>query len=98
MSNIFEDYIGEIEYEEVLPSEITILRLSGLDTKEGLVCDTNTTSLFINRKLVVMNVLGKETVMESVNEFQITDSFGFKIWEGYPQSIRDYVIGFTEKD
>lgn len=88
------DRLKRIRYAPMKAEELTQSSLANLKERKGVVIETNTTDLWINRGLSVHDVIGQPVLMESVNEFMITDSFGLLLWSGTPDAVIEYAQGF----
>ncbi|MGR9635248.1 hypothetical protein ACU82A_30110 [Bacillus cereus] len=96
-NEMLRKYIEDMNFEEVNANSIKIEQIEKLESKNGIVCPTNTTDLWISRNLSVIDVIGIPTVMESTSEYMILDSFGVLIWSGDAAGIVGYVQGFIEE-
>jgi hypothetical protein len=92
---MLEAYLKEMFFEEITFDDLNKKRLELLNEKEGLIIHTDNTSLWVLRKLSVQSILNTETVMESLQEFTVMDSFGVAIWSGDSESVIEYVDGFV---
>lgn len=98
MTELLIEHLQEVNFNRVPLSVLTTDELNSLESKEGLVVvEGNTTKLWLVRELSVHNILGVNTVMESVNTFAIFDDFGMQIWSGDAESVVEYVKGFFEE-
>jgi len=95
MDKLIQEYMKSMNFEEFSSDTITTNDLEALETKQGVIILTDTTDLWITRSIVVMDVLGVQTVFESTQEFMILDNFGMKLWNGDAKEVIEYVEGFV---
>ncbi|MGG1146988.1 hypothetical protein [Bacillus wiedmannii] len=95
MNPMIKDYIEKMNFEQIETASLTISNIENLKSKNGIVCPTRTTDLWISRNLAVMDVLGIPTVMESTTEFAIIDSLGVLLWTDNAKGTLEYIQGFV---
>lgn len=95
MSDLYNSFINNIYFEEKLLDSIKLDDILSIEQGEGIYIPTQSnTDLWINRKVSVMTVLGVPAVMESNDEFELRDSFGYMIWSGAAEDILAFAQEF----
>lgn len=95
MDKLIQEYMRNMNFEEFSSDTLTVDNLDALGNGYGVIVLTDTTDLWITRRLSTMSVLGVPTVFESASEFMVLDNFGFKLWDGDAASVIDYAKGFV---
>lgn len=96
--NLCEQYLATVEFEEVIPEQVTRERLTDMPMGTGLVVSReDSVQLWVSRKLQVMHFMNVPTVMENMlGQYEIRDDFGFLIWKGNTEETLQYVEGYFE--